>query len=157
MNQTPSFRRSCFVFAAAALLMGAGCSKSENTKSPDVVQDIKDTAKDVATTVKNVSVETWDRIKDATYDQRSQFSASMNAMARGIDDAYADLKSKASAPDNASSQRSAAAADYDAARADLKVKLAALDTATADTWAEAKAKSAAAWQRVQAAYEKLKE
>jgi hypothetical protein len=151
-------RSLLFVIAAvapAALLGTWGCSKSENSKAQDVAQDVKTTAKDVASDVKTAAVDTWDGIKDFTFEKRSDFSASIDRMAKGLDDKVADLKAKASTvPDAAAKDREAALKEYDEARADLKAKLADLGNATADGWADAKAKVAASWDKVQAAYKK---
>jgi hypothetical protein len=58
------------------------------------------------------------------------------------------------APDAAAKDREAAVREYDVAKVDLKTSLTNLNNATADTWADAKAKVAVAWQRVKAAYDK---
>jgi len=139
----------------AILIESGGCSKSDNPKAAALVQDIKTTAKDAATDVKNVAVETWDSIKDFTFERRSDFSASMDRMSKDMDDKVADLRAKASTlPDAAAKDKESAVREYDEARADLKAKLADLGNATADTWADAKAKVAASWQRLKASYEK---
>lgn len=151
-------RSLLFVIAAvapAALLGSWGCSKSESSKSQEVAQDIKTTAKDVAADVKTAAIDTWDSIKDFTFDRRSDFSASIDRMAKGLDAKVADLKAKASTvPDAAAKDKEAAIKEYDEARADLKARLADLGNATADGWADAKAKVAASWEKVEAAYKK---
>lgn len=141
--------------APAALLGTWGCSKSETTKTQDVVQDVKTTAKDVAADVKTAAVDTWDSIKDFTFERRSDFSDSMGRMADKLDAKVADLRASASTlPDAAAKDRNAALKDYDEARADLKARLTDLGNATADGWSDAKAKVSAAWDRVEAAYKK---
>jgi hypothetical protein len=143
------------IIAPAALLGTSGCSKSDNSKTQEAVQDVKDTTKDVAADVKTAAVNTWDSIKDFTFDRRSDFSAGMDRMAKNLDSKVATLKSNAStAPDAAAKDKAAAIKDYDEARADLKAKLSDLDNATADGWADAKAKVEASWDKVQAAYNK---
>ena len=144
-----------FVIATVALLGSWGCSKSESSKAQEVAQDIKTTAKDVAADVKTAAIDTWDSIKDFTFDRRSDFSASIDRMAKGLDAKVADLKAKASTvPDAAAKDREAAIKEYDEARADLRARLTDLGNATADGWAEAKAKVAASWEKVEAAYKK---
>jgi alpha-glucosidase (family GH31 glycosyl hydrolase) len=141
--------------APAALIGSWGCSKSETTKAQDVVQDVKTTAKDVAADVKTAAVDTWDSIKDFTFEKRSDFSAGVGRMADSLDAKIADVRATVSTlPDAAAKDKNAAIKEYDEARADLKVKLADLGNATADGWSDAKAKVAASWAKVQAAYTK---
>ncbi|HEV3029179.1 MAG TPA: hypothetical protein VG457_16490, partial [Planctomycetota bacterium] len=96
--------------------------------------------------------DTWDSIKDFTFERHDDFNATVERMSKSLDDKVAELR--ASTPSAAAKDRDEALKDYDAARADLKARLADLGNATADTWADAKAKVAEAWQRMQAAYDK---
>jgi hypothetical protein len=142
--------RLSLLFAAAlssAALMISGCSKADNAPSP--VDQVKAGATDVANSVSD----TWDSVKDYTYDKRVEFTASFGRMTGQIDDKAKDWKAKGSA--SASSDRAGAIKDYDDARADLKAQLKDLDNATADTWADAKDKVAQAWKHVQSAYDKM--
>lgn len=126
------------------LLVSGGCSRADKDNASAVVQDIKTTAAD-----------SWDSIKDFTYEKRVEFSASMDRMSASMDDNVAAAKAKlSSTPDAASRDKEAAIKDYDQARADLKARLSELNNATADTWADAKARVADAWQRVKADYAK---
>jgi uncharacterized phage infection (PIP) family protein YhgE len=137
-----------------ALLLFVGCSK--NSDSDKTMEDAKASAEKAATDLKVTAINSWDSIKDFTYEKRADFSAGMDSMSKDLDDKAAALKAKfAGVPDAASKDRDAAAKEYDEARADLKVKLNDLSNATADTWADAKAKAAEAWKRVQASYDKL--
>lgn len=135
-----------------ALLIGTGCSKSDNSSVSAAAQDAKTAVTNAAVDVKNAAVDTWDSIKDYTYDKRMEFSASIERMDKKMDDKIAE--EKAQAPDTLSKDKQAAIKDYDDARADLKAKLADLGNATADTWADAKAKASEAWQKVKADYDK---
>jgi hypothetical protein len=139
-----------------ALVLGsAGCSKSDTSAASVSAQNAKDAVKDAAVDVKNAAVDSWDSVRDYTYDRRVEFSASMDRMDKSMDDRIADLKAKASnAPDSAKSDKDAAIKDYDDARADLKARLTDLGNATSDTWADAKAKVSDAWKRTKAAYER---
>ncbi|HXN35805.1 MAG TPA: hypothetical protein VN877_06515 [Opitutaceae bacterium] len=136
-------QRSLLILALAPslLLMSGGCSKTDNDNATAVVQDIKTTA-----------VDTWDGVKDFTFEKHTEFSASIDRMSKAMDDKIAEVKAKA--PDAAAKDKDAAVRDYDEARANLKARLADLNNASADTWADAKAKVADAWQRVKAAYTK---
>jgi hypothetical protein len=136
----------------AAVLALCGCSKSDNSAASSNLQDAKDSVKAAAVDVKDAAVSTWDSIKDYTYDKRVDFSAKLDQMDKTMDDKIAE--EKAQAPSTYSADKQAAIKDYDDARADLKARLSDLSNATADTWADAKAKVAAAWQRVKADYDK---
>jgi hypothetical protein len=128
----------------AFLFVSGGCSKQDKDNASAVAQDIKATA-----------IDSWDSIKDFTYEKRVEFSASIDRMSASMDNDIAAAKAKlAGTPDAAAKDKQAAIKDYDDARADLKARLADLDNATADTWADAKAKVAQAWDRVKAAYAK---
>ncbi len=138
-----------------ALLGSIGCSKSGTSRASAVVQDIKRTATDVASDVKAAAVDTWDTLRELTFDRRADFTARFDRMADDMDARVAELKSRAAGlPDAAARDREAAIREYDAARADLGARMTDLGHATADTWGGAKAKVAAAWQRAEDAYDK---
>jgi hypothetical protein len=135
------------------ILVGAsGCSKSDTSTASSNVQDAKQAVTDAAVNVKNATVDGWNSLKDYTYEKRAEFSASMDRTTKSMDDKIAE--ERAQAPSAVSADKQAAIRDYDDARADLKARLADLGNATADTWADAKAKVAAAWERVKADYDK---
>jgi DNA repair exonuclease SbcCD ATPase subunit len=137
-----------------ALVM-SGCSKTDSTTT--AVEKVKADEKAVVADVKAAAIDTWDSIKDYSYDKRADFSASINRMAGQLDDKTSELKAKfAAEPSAAAKDRESAIKEYDEARADLKSKLSDLDKATSDTWADAKANVAEAWKHVRAAYEKVK-
>jgi outer membrane murein-binding lipoprotein Lpp len=137
-----------------ALLM-TGCSKTDTASSD--ADKVKADASAVAADVKTAASDSWDSIKDYTYEKRVEFSASMDRMSVQLDDKTREIKAKfTGVPAATSKDRDSAVAEYDAARADLKARLADLSNATADTWADAKAKVAEAWKHVHAAYEKVK-
>jgi hypothetical protein len=138
--------------APVIVIGAAGCSKSDNSTASSNVQDAKAAATNAAVDVKNAAVDSWDNLREYTYDRRVEFSSSMDRMDQNMDDKIA--AEKAQAPSTLSADKQAAIKDYDDARADLKARLADLGNATADTWADAKAKVAAAWQRVKADYDK---
>jgi uncharacterized phage infection (PIP) family protein YhgE len=131
-----------------ALFFSSSCSKSDTDKA-------KANANDAVADVKATASQTWDNIKEFTYEQRANFSSAMDQMSADLDQKNAELKAKnTKLSDAAAKDRDAAMKDYDSARADLKADLVALNNATADTWADAKAKVADAWQRVKAAYDR---
>jgi hypothetical protein len=98
----------------------------------------------------------WERIKDFTFDRRADFSAGIDRMSKDMDDKTAVFRAKVAAvPDAASRDRDSAMKGYDDARADLKEKRTSLGNATADTWSDAKAKTAQAWKNTKVAYDKV--
>jgi hypothetical protein len=115
-----------------ALLVAGGCSRADKDNASAVAQDIKTTA-----------VDSWDSIKDYTFEKKAEFSAYMSRMSDSMDAKVAQAKSSGKSMP-----------DYDDAKADLKKSLTDLDNATADTWADAKAKVDKAWARVKADYDK---
>jgi hypothetical protein len=152
-----TFQRLFLLAAAAspAALILFGCSKTDNTSA--TVDKVQADAKAVVADVKTAASDSWDGIKDYTYEKRSDFSSGIDRMSKQMDDKTAELKTKmAGATDDASAARASAMKEYDAARVDLNSKLSDLGNATADTWADAKAKVAQSWNRVQAAFERVK-
>ncbi|MFZ1056833.1 MAG: hypothetical protein WAN79_14260 [Opitutaceae bacterium] len=139
------------LLAPIGLLFANGCSKSDKDKVADAVQQTKVSVVNAAEDVKAAAITTWDRIKDATYEKRSEFSASLAKAADKMDEKIADLKTKA-APD--SPERAEAIKKYDEARAELKSKLSDLGNASADTWSNAKEEAAKAWRKLEAAFDK---
>lgn len=141
--------------ASPAALFLSSCSKTDTTST--TVDKVQADAKAVATDVKTAASDSWDAIKDFTFERRSDFSTGIDKMCKQLDDGTRELRAKvASAPDAVSKDRVAAVKEYDDARADLKSRLSDLDKATADTWADAKAGVVKAWNRVQAAFDKVK-
>jgi hypothetical protein len=114
------------------VLLAAGCSRADKDNASAVAQDIKVTA-----------VDSWNSVKDFTFEKKAEFSASMDRMSSNMDTKVADLKAKGRPMP-----------DYDDARSDFKKSLDNLNNATADTWADAKDKAGRAWDRVKADYDK---
>ena len=137
-----------------AALSLSGCNKGNDASTN--MDTVKTDAKNIANDVKTAASDSWDSVKDYTYDKRKEFSDSFDRMTAKLDENARELKSKvAGASDTASNDREKAVKEYDKARADLKSNLSDLGNATADTWADAKEKVAQSWKSVQAAYEKL--
>ena len=97
--------------------------------------------------------DSWDSIKDYTYEKRVEFTASFDRMTAKMDDQTRDMKAKAATlSDTATKDRDQAMLDFTKARADFKSSLADLGNATADTWADSKEKVGQAWQKRDAAF-----
>jgi len=138
-----------------AAIFFSGCAKSDDAKT--IAQNTEATAKDVATDVKTGAVDSWENIKDYTYDKREDFAAGLDRMSDKKDAEIQAINAKlAGLPDDAAKARDRTVKDYNEARADLKIRLAELRSATADTWVAAKEKVSEGWQRVDAAYDKVK-
>src|SRR5665213_1723346 len=75
-----------------AALMISGCSKSDTASSP--ADQVKAGASDVADKVSD----SWDSIKDYTYDRRVEFTASIDRMTARFDDKTRELKTKMVGP-----------------------------------------------------------
>lgn len=141
-----------FLGCAAGLL--PACNKDDRTEA---VENTKAAAKDAAVAVKDTAVDTWDSIKDYTYEKRVDFADHLDRMAAKRDTEVAALNAKAvHMSDEAAIAREKAKQDYADARAYLQTQTDHLRTVTSDTWDDAKEKTSEAWKRVQAAYEKLK-
>jgi hypothetical protein len=136
-----------------ALLLSA-CSKSDDI--PPAVQSTKADAQELATDVKVAASDSWDAIKDYTYEKRADFAASLDRLSEKRDADIQAMNAKLKGlPDAAAQKRDQAVKEFNEARSYLKSQLADLRTGTADTWTDAKGKVAESWLRVQAAYEKV--
>jgi len=138
----------------ALLLPCGGCSRTDDTSRK--VQEARADAERALTEAKAAVADSWDAIKDFTYERRADFSAGIERLAKGLDDKAAALRARTSAaPDASEGPRREALRQYDRARAELKARLAELAGASSETWADAKARAFAAWKRLQAAGDRL--
>jgi hypothetical protein len=148
MKSPSSFPFLAAALGSAVLAVFCGCSRSADSSSTTVV--VTDAS------ANDAGPDVWERIKDFTFDRRADFSAGIDRMSKDMDDKTAVFRAKVAAvPDAASRDRDSAMKGYDDARADLKEKRTSLDKATADTWSDAKAKTAKAWTNTKAAYDKV--
>jgi hypothetical protein len=130
---------------APAAILQTGCTKDDNAASTPSV-GVKDTASD-----------SWDTIKDYSFEKRDQFVAGFDRMTMTMDDDQRAANAKISGLSaSAAQEHDNATKAYDASRADLKSNLAALNASSADTWAAAKDKVAQSWQGVKDAYARVK-
>jgi len=121
-----------------------------------VAADVKADTKAAVADVKAAVADSWDSIKDFTYEKRADLSARIDRMSRDLDARTAALTARvAGVPDATSADRVRAMKEYDEARAELKARLADLGNASAHTWAEAKARAAVAWKNMQAACDRV--
>ena len=97
--------------------------------------------------------DTWDNIKDYTYEKREDFADSAKAMSSRLEAESAELRAEVSGA-QASASRKAAWEEFKSSQADFDDKVDALGQASSDTWDQAKDEVKAAWERVEAAYHK---
>ncbi|HEY1794395.1 MAG TPA: hypothetical protein VGG34_15885 [Opitutaceae bacterium] len=139
--------------ALGALLAASACSKNPNSDSP-ANQAIAAT-KQAALQVKAATEDTWQHVKDFTWQQRANFADTMDRADHEMDEKIAQMK--AATPDGMSpgaKERQEAIRDYDEARTNLDDSLESLKNATSDGWAAAKERVDEAWKRVRADYDK---
>ena len=138
-----------------ATLLLPGCSKPAGTQP--AAQNTMAAAKDLAADVKGAAVDSWDRIKDYTYEKREDFAATLDRMAEKTDADIRAMNAKFTGlPDAAAKERDHAIKEAKEARATLASQLVFLRTSTAETWASAKVQADQAWRHLQDAYNKLK-
>jgi UDP-N-acetylglucosamine enolpyruvyl transferase len=136
------------VLSPAALLTSS-CAKASGPA--------QDTAASAAGSVQATASDSWNSIKDYTYEKRADFASGLDRMAAANDTDVRAMNAKMKGlPDDAAKARDSANREFADASAQLKTSLADLRASTADTWAAAKDKAAQGWQRVNAAYEALK-
>jgi hypothetical protein len=147
----------CLLLLAAlspAAILLPSCAKSD---VQEAAQSTKAEAKDLAAAVKDTAADSWDSIKDYTFEKRSDFAASLDRLSEKYDAEIGKMNAKLTGlPDATAKERDHASKEFTEARASLKSHLADLRNASADSWADAKAKTGESWQRLQAAYAKLK-
>lgn len=142
MKSRPSLRLALL----APLLLGPwGCSRAGHARAPSVVDDVKKTAKDVAADVKTAAADSWDAVKDFTYERRAEFQERVDRMAGDLDARVA------AAPQAATRNREKALEEFREARVQLKARLSDLSKASEGTWAGAKARVDDAWRRMKVA------
>jgi hypothetical protein len=149
--KTPFPSCVALAFLVPTFLFTVGCSRSDNSKVANALMEAKAAVTDAALDVKSVAVGTWERIRDITYDKRSDFSDDLESAVRSMDDKVSDVKAKLN-PDSA--ERAKAIKEYEEARAELKSRMVELAHASAGAWTDAKAQASRAWEKTVAAYDK---
>jgi hypothetical protein len=132
--------------ASLALMNFTACSKETRT-------EVADKTKDAYQDTKAAVSDGWDKIKNYTFEKRSDFSKALDAQQKSLEADISKMQADYSEA-QASASRKAAMAELKDSDANYQEKLAALGTATADTWTEARNNVAAAWDRLQASYAK---
>ncbi len=144
---------SLLLLAAAiipAAFLQVGCSKNDSVAS-QAEQGVKTAAASATAAVSD----SWDSVKDFTYERRVEFTDGFNRMTARMDDQTRDLKARGGKlTDAAAKDRDDSMNSLAEARASLKASLTDLGNATADTWADAKEKVRQSWVKVTAAFDK---
>jgi major membrane immunogen (membrane-anchored lipoprotein) len=141
-------------FSIAAMTVGlstlglTGCNKNDRSgvsaKTGEMMADTKDAMSHA-----------WDDAKSFTFEKRDDFRASAKAMNSKMEARLSDLRANYSEA-KASASRKAAMAELKDSEVAYKEKAEALGTATADTWDSAKKNVVAAWDNLQASYDKAR-
>lgn len=149
MKNTTICTFSIATLTAGFSLFGfSGCNKSDRA---DVSAKTSEMAADAKVSMSNA----WDDVKSFTFEKRDDFRANAKAMSSKMDAQLSELRANYSDA-KASDSRKAAMAELKASEATYKEKVDALGTATADTWDSAKQNVVAAWDRLQASYNKAR-
>ena len=125
-----------------------GCSKKDRA-------DASATAQEAYADTKNAMSNAWDDVKSFSFDRRNEFTANAKAWSASREAQLSELRADYSEA-KASATRKAAMSELKDSEADYKEKLDALGDATAATWDSAKQNVIAAWDRLQAAYQKAR-
>ncbi len=134
--------------ASLSTLTLTGCSKSDRA---DTKAQIKDSYKETKAAV----IDAWGDVKSFTFEKRDSFSANAKALSSKMESKLSELRASYSEA-KASASRKAAMEELQNSESDYNEKLAALGTATANTWDSAKQNVIAAWDKLQAAYDKAR-
>ncbi len=131
-----------------ALTVGFGCSKQERV-------EVGDKAKAAYTDSVASLGRGWDNVKSFSFDKRDDFRAGAKALSSTMDAKIQEVRANYSEA-KASASRKAAMNELKDSEANYKSKLDALGNATAATWDSAKQNVIAAWDRMEAAYNKAR-
>lgn len=169
MKKHPITAIASLGLAAAAFTLTA-CTNNEDYGGT-VEKAAEDTAESAERTMENAAdatsdamdragdalASTWNDIQDATYDERASFRSGLEQMSSRIDNQIDQWSDRASAlPEQSREAWNNSLEELKEARADLNNELEELGDATEDNWEEAKQEAGEAWNRVQNAYDDLK-
>lgn len=142
------------ILGTAALI---GCSRQEDsttsaskpadnppaTAADEGLDNATKSAKQALDQTQEGLSDTWGDIKDATYDERASFQASVQDLSTRVGQTFDELQSKyPNAPQSAKDE-------LKQAREKLESEISELRSATADTWHQSREEVAKAWERVQ--------
>ncbi|MBC8009375.1 MAG: hypothetical protein H7067_04680 [Burkholderiales bacterium] len=156
------------VLVAAVLAALVGCSDRDTTSTtPPPAQlstvdkaqaaageawdKTKETSKEVYADAKDAISDGADKLERATYDERVSIKAGLSDAAAKLDTKFSEWRAEGK-PVSATTEQKIATA-----KASFSESLSELGDATASTWDAAKAKTAAAWTSLKAAYAEAKD
>lgn len=142
--------------AGLTLVAFTGCNRqnelAQNTSAydPARVSDVP-----VASTGAPITSAHWNDLRNASYEAQADFNRELKAMNSGFEAKISELRADYNEA-QASASRKAAMEELKNSEADFKQKMSAVGTASKDTWNSARADAAAAWDRLQAAYDRAR-
>jgi hypothetical protein len=155
--------RSLILLFPAALgavsMLSTGCSAQEKKDDAQTfaVSPATIAIEAAATAAAVTASDSWDLVKDYTYDQRGAFAAGLGHMIERMDAAIVRLQARRTTlPQTSVKDWDFAMKELDDARSDLRFQVNALDKATPDTWNDVKDTLAQAWQRTKDAFDKVR-
>lgn len=132
------------------------CSDKQPSPAGDTLAEAKAVATEAMQDTQEATVATWNKLAAATYDERQAFAEGVDELAERIDqgtDQLADHGQTLSA--DARESWNSGLANLKEARTELAEELQELNQATAANWEAAKQEVAAAWRKVETAYDDL--
>jgi hypothetical protein len=140
-NKNPLLTAASVAALSATVLLSA-CSRDSNVTdtSAETASTTESKMKSTVDSATTAMADTWDDLKDYSYEQRSEFATKANNYADQLD------RRIQTAGDKASDQLADARDELRAAANDVS-------NATAETWDATKERVARAWTRAQTAYQ----
>jgi hypothetical protein len=147
MKKTPTSLVSAATVAAVLGLsvFVSACSKTNDANSTaGTAASSTPAVSDAGTVAATAATDSWDNLKNYSYDQRSEFAAKANEFANTLDERIQSAKGE-------TSTRLAEARD------DLRTAANEVSNATQDTWEATKERVGRAWQKAESAAQSVAE
>ena len=138
------------LLSVPALLL-AGCGEKAEEKS--TFDSLTDTVKQTSSTIAQESKDAWEKLKDATFEDRMQVQSFYEKSASKLQGEFADLK--ASVSEQSGTAWNAAQDKYDVAYSKFREKLDQLGNATEENWDKLSGETEDAWNNLLNAYKDL--
>ena len=133
-NQNPLLSAAAVAAVSIGLLLSA-CSRSDDATT---TASTTDSATGATSTAAVTAPDSWDSLKTASYDQRSEVATKVNNYAQQLDQRI----------ENATGEASTRLAE---ARDELRTAASEVSNATAETWEATKERIGRAWQKAESA------
>lgn len=138
-NKNPLFLTAGIAALSATVLFTA-CSRDAGDTPATTASTTESEIKSGMNAATTAMADTWDDVKDYTYERRSEFATKANVYAEQLDRRVQTAGKEASS-------------DLAEARDELRAAANDVSNATADTWDATKDRVARAWTRAQSAYQ----